>query len=258
MPLELQTSASILDYPGYYEGVDFSQRNENDFFEYTLPHFKKWEKPIPNLYLDEKGNVTVGIGHLVPSAKANALLNYDSFFVSPTPPRPVGQNDKIESWEKINEFYKELKGKKPFPLGGNNIFREKSNLNMPETYMITLFYEDLKERIRALKKIFPNFDKYPDPAKLGIVDVFFNVGYGNFSKFAKFKTAVFKQNWLLAGNESTRPEVKGRNNDVYALFREAHLKQTEKNVPANALEKMMHSEELKTILESEKGYDANW
>jgi len=257
MAFESISTTSVLEFPGYFEGVDFSRRNEEEFLEYAYDHLRRYEAFVPNLYLDTGGKVTVGIGHLLPNEEAATRLLFE-FRIPPIPPRAITDQDKKDEWKRMKDLASSIK--RPIPVGTSEFFRERTSLDLQETDAKILFFKDTTIRLTELKNIFSNYAKFPDSAKLGILDVYFNVGGGRgFAQFVKFRTAVIKQNWLRAKDESERKDIsRDRNEAVYRLFQDAYEIQKEKKVPTNSLEKALEKKEVRDALRAESKFDDIW
>ena len=63
----------------------------------------------------------------------------------------------------------------------------------------------------TIEKFFTNYDTYPLPALIGLVDLIYNVGQGSgvVNKFPSFSEAVKAKNWKKAAQESHRDENQG-------------------------------------------------
>lgn len=223
-----QQSDDILSYPSTLEKVDYSQRDNIEFYDYAQKHLALFEGTIQHPYLDTEGEVTVGIGHLVKTRQDMVPLNF-VYRQPPAPPLPQkpGEKEKKEEWKRVKDLLPRIKKTmlqkdERFPRAENTIF-STSNFILEKHEITTLFISDFTVRLKEIRKIFKRFDKFPDPAKLGIIDLYYNVGSGTFRDFIKFKNAVLNEDWQTAGKESVgkRPN-QDRINRSIQLFEEAY------------------------------------
>lgn len=91
------------------------------------------------------------------------------------------------------KLYKDTVGKLTIGIGRNiedNGIREDEAL-----YMLK---NDIQETIQDLKKIFPDFETYPEAAQLVMIDMMFNLGYYRFSEFKNMIAALKARDWKKA------------------------------------------------------------
>jgi hypothetical protein len=248
----------VLQFPGFLVKNDYSQRDEEEFLEYIFIHLAEFEGSCPYLYLDTNGYVTIGIGHHVINALSNTYLPYTYKSPPSETTVPVSNKEKEDEWIKVKNLITKIKinflgQNKTFPSHKNSIFKEATKLQLDVQDIKKLFDNDVSVRLKEIERIFPRFKKYPDPAKLGIVDLYFNVR--DFWKFVNFRKYVTKEQWHLAGSESGR---KGPNQDrldkAKRLFDEAEEIKTRTD---SRLYKI-NIENTDDFLVAEKSYDDIW
>ncbi|MCH7794583.1 MAG: hypothetical protein IH900_05520 [Proteobacteria bacterium] len=169
---------------------------------------------VPYMYLDKKGNVTVGIGtHLENAQEAKDL----SFFIRGTN-KPAHDNHKINAYNKVKNSG--LAGSKHFvfePLTSIEISEADAVLRASKDLL--LFLDDLKRQ-----RFFRELDTFPVTAKMGLLDMIYTLGLPNLlAIFKRFNPAVRKRDWNFAATESDRgSDVSSqRNQIVYQWFKEA-------------------------------------
>jgi len=178
-----------------------------DLRERTIAH----EGKKPFLYLDTASppRVTVGIGKAVTLSQALAL--------------PFTIGDRPATVAEITADYKRVAG----ATGGlrADAYSHLSTCRLSEEAIVALFEASVAEFEGQLRKLFPDFDSFPDAAKLGCLDVIFQVGAGNLkAHFPKFVKAVRAKDWAVAAVESHRSESsEARNDAVAALFTQASI-----------------------------------
>jgi hypothetical protein len=136
-----------------------------------------------HMYLDApltgSPNVTVGIGHLIPSAADAAALSFTE--------KGIRADEKT-----IKSTYNEVKIRKP----------TTHKLVLSQDDVDSLAKEDIDKKINLLKKRFPNFDDFPRLAQKGLLDVQYNVK--KFSEFKNFIKAADEGNWSEAARHNRR------------------------------------------------------
>jgi GH24 family phage-related lysozyme (muramidase) len=114
------------------------------------------------VYLDNRGIPTIGIGFNLRRSDARKLLSSLGY-----------------DYNKI--------------LSGHSELRDKD--------IWDLFGDDLRGAISDAGRLVSNFDSLPDPAKLVIVDMVFNLGPSKFSKFRKTIGAFERLDFDMAADE---------------------------------------------------------
>jgi GH24 family phage-related lysozyme (muramidase) len=164
------------------------------------------ENYLPYMYRDREGNVTVGIGHLLPTASDAKNLNF--FTRGPN----VGAMDLD-----IERAFNRVKNA-PMPLNTvPTAFQRLTNIRISEAYAETLELDDMDEfqRILRSKGYFPEFETYPIAAKMAILDMAYTLGAKGLREgFPVFTSAVRRRNWKLAAQESHRKQPSAQRNQI--------------------------------------------
>jgi hypothetical protein len=173
---------------------------------------------VPYLYKDSEEFVTVGIGHQLRNASDTKIVP----FVERGTNKSVHDNHKINAFNKVRNS----------PISGQagaSAFRPLTNIVISEADAIKIAEDDLREFIGLLRHgtYFPEFDSYPETAKLGLLDMAYNLGVdGTTTKYPDFTLAVRHRDWNLAARESDRPQLSsGRNQTVFQWFKQAEQQQ---------------------------------
>ncbi len=171
------------------------------------------ENYLPYMYRDSDGNVTVGIGHLLPTASDAKNLD---FFTR-------GPNVAAEDLD-IERAFNRVKNA---PLPQNTVptaFERFSNIRISEAYAETLALDimDDFQRIVRSRDYYPEFDSYPVLAKMGLLDLVYNRGAkGARDDYKRTTAAVRRRNWKQAGIEQRDGRRVARANIVQAWFNRA-------------------------------------
>lgn len=171
--------------------------------DFIRPH----EDEVPYFYRDTKGNVTVGIGQMIPNedkAKELPLYRYEGKKVL----RPAKDEEKVEAFQRVKNAKEPLNtNHKKFDPREENEF---INLQLQRPDQEFLFENHLRQNVKEIVKKFPDFETYPPSARKGIQDMQFNMG-GNFNErgWDNFFSAARSRNWEKAAHESRRDLHKG-------------------------------------------------
>ncbi len=164
------------------------------------------------MYLDTTGNVTVGIGNMLPSASAAIKLN----FINRT------TKNKALPAEITADF--DAVWKQPKAMTAN-YYRPFTNTDLPDVDINILFSDRIDEFQKALRTAYSKYDSYPSPAQLALLDMAFNLGVGALKssvKWPKLNAAIAAMDWKTASTECFRPDANAvRNAKVKALFEDA-------------------------------------
>jgi len=178
-----------------------------------------YEGNFNHLYLDTKGKVTIGVGHLIPNKGAiSALTLYTT--KNNLPDLPATLHDKQNEYDKISKL----------PWGqqhGAASFKPHTTLTMKTTDIhhlldnhVNRFYKELTTIYKKTNGYVEDFDNMHENVQLALFDMIFNLGASKIVKmFKNFDAAIKVGNWKKAANESNRPDVNvARNQYVKQLL----------------------------------------
>jgi GH24 family phage-related lysozyme (muramidase) len=171
---------------------------------------EKYEGKINHMYLDSKGFVTVGVGHLLKNLSIAQKLNFKK------------NNNMPASMEEIKADYEAVKKQPKNRLA--SFYKAHTKLKLSELDINTLTNKHIDNFEAELKRIFSDFSTYPSEVKLALFDIIFNVGMTDLNnKWPNFKKAVKAKDWANAAKESNRksPISAERNKYVKDLFEKA-------------------------------------
>lgn len=173
------------------------------------------EGSISHMYLDTRGFVTVAVGQLLPTVESAQKLDFihrDTGVRADAAEIALDyQTVRLQPAGKIASFYK------PF-----------TKLDLPEHEIVALLNQRIGEFEADLRTDFPDFDNFPEAAKLGLMDMVFNLGNaGLVNKFPIFTKAAQAQNWAVCALECQRRGISaGRNAMTKSFFEEASTAQS--------------------------------
>ena len=161
------------------------------------------------MYRDHRGNVTVGVGILLPTASSAMAL-----------PFRFRSSGLLAPADAITSEYDVVAGL-PYEIDyGAGYYKPFTQLDLSDAAIEVLKRQHVNEDFERLIKIFPNFGKFPESAQLALLDMMYNLG--SFQEFPNLQRFVLEEDWVGAANESERggpsPE---RNAYVFDLFMDA-------------------------------------
>lgn len=170
---------------------------ELELIDFYRPHAERFEGRSRWMYLDTEGNVTVGIGHMIPTEEAAYALPWEP-----------GTAFVEEDWLRVNAAQPGLVYTK---------YRELSQARLVDASIDALFLDDAMGKIFQVRKVLPQFDAMPLPARAALLDMTFNMGPKTLrSEFLapgrKFGPALLAGNYQIAAKESARLGIRDERN----------------------------------------------
>jgi len=176
------------------------------YIDDSVAQTEVFEGKVPTMYLDTKGNVTVGVGLEVPNVEFALGL---PFYM-----RGMGADPRATP-EEITATFDWVKAQKPGMLP-----RHYQN---PE-YSIFLQDQDINALVKAvvtandsqLAAHFPQYAMWPDAAKLAYLDMAYNLGMKRLiAEYPRLNTAAAIDAWQICaaecGRDSNDPAFERRN-----------------------------------------------
>ena len=160
------------------------------YLEQSLEKLKEFEGSVPWMYRDTVGKVTVGVGLMLPDAKAAQALPFilDN--------RPAAPEEIAVEYARVDAM---------------TMGKAAASYKIPTSLELTQQTIDAKllsvlEGFEAdLRGEFPRYDNFPDAIKMALLDMIYNLGpAGLFHGFPHLVAAVKSGNWSLAAEHCTR------------------------------------------------------
>jgi hypothetical protein len=170
------------------------------------------EEYVPHLYLDRDGNVTVGIGHLVPDADDAKSLSFKRRgpIVGASPLHVERAFNKVKTSGLTNTIAP--------------AFRNLTSIFITEADAVSQAMRDIDQFLGIIRSpaYYPEFDTYPRLAKTGLLDLVYNRGAkGTRDDYKRTTAAMDRRNWKQAGVEQRDGRKAARANIVQAWFNQA-------------------------------------
>lgn len=171
-----------------------------------------YEGCVEHMYLDTKGYVTVGVGHLL-----STLTNAQSLaFI-------VQKDSKVATKEQIKTDYDTVKKQTKGLL--SSTYKKHTKLKLKKTDIDKLTNKHIDTFEGELKKVYGSdaFAAFPSEVRLALFDMIFNLGMTNLkNKFPTFNKYIKAKSWSDAAKESNRSDVSdARNKYVKDLLEKA-------------------------------------
>ncbi|MBN4080609.1 hypothetical protein JYT31_02990 [Beggiatoa alba] len=173
-----------------------------------------YEGNIPHMYLDSKGYVTIGVGHMIPNVEAAQKLN----LVVAGGERAGARATKEQIKTDYETVRKQSSGAYAYT------YKEYTKLILTVTEVNKLTNQHIKSFYTELKWLYPDFDDYPGKVRLALFDMIFTLGMTALRQdWPKLNKAVKEKKWAAAATESHRKSKMSdaRNNYVKVLFEDA-------------------------------------
>lgn len=166
----------------------------SDQFAFTAP----FEGVVPHLYLDTAGLVTGGVGFMFPELADAQRLPWE-------PSRALELD-----WAIVRTL---APGRAP------DFYRRQTTARLPEPAMRAEFARRLAAFEAQVMRSLPAWRTYPEPARIALLDMAYNLG-GNFLvKWPHLQTAALSRDWARCAAESHRNGIQAARNDATrALF----------------------------------------
>jgi GH24 family phage-related lysozyme (muramidase) len=182
---------------------------------------EKFEGKKHKIYLDHKGNPTVGIGFMIPNIKD--ALTYP-FYNLDENKKPVSRASAIQIEKDFNKV-------KQGPIRKISDYDTLTHVGLIDSDINKLLNRKLRSSVDELKGKFKNFDDAPKDVKLGLLDMQFNIGDPRFQRefidpstgekkgWGQLFNAYEAGDWKKMAKESHRIEPsKERNDAIFNLF----------------------------------------
>ncbi len=165
-----------------------------------LPKLNEFEGSYSYMYEDTAGNVTVGVGKMLPNAAAAQKLGFVRR-ANPTakPPVVAGPATPDEIKADFDSVNSQPSGKLA------SYYKQFTKLDLPDSVISSILNADVQSFLSSVIASFPDFNSYPAEACAAIFDMAYNLGAGKLvSDFPTFCKAVKAKDWATAAKECQR------------------------------------------------------
>lgn len=148
-------------------------------------HFIRYEGKVPHMYLCTGDRVTVGIGHMIPSADDAAKLAFGL-----AAPEAVAAE-----WNRVASMN---------PGRMAHFYRRDGQPIMHETEILRLFWADIEAFQASLRAIVTDYDLLPGSVQLALLDMIYTLGPTGFKAYRRMLGHIKARNWRGAAAECAR------------------------------------------------------
>jgi GH24 family phage-related lysozyme (muramidase) len=160
------------------------------YLEQSLAKLKEFEGCVPWMYRDTVGKVTVGVGLMLPDAKAAEALPFVVGTRPATPEEIAAEYARVDAMAmgRASAFYKTAA----------SLVLTQQTIDAKLSSVLAGFEADLRAQ-------FPRYDSLPDGVKMALLDMIYNLGpAGLFKGFPHLVAAVETGAWAQAAEHCTR------------------------------------------------------
>ncbi len=169
-------------------------------------NIKKYEGKVRHMYLDPKGVVLVGVGHVLAHCEDAQCLPFQH------------DNGDLANEDEIAKEYEGLKKHEVNHIA--SYYRQFTQLNLPDHAIDRLMDEHIESFYRELHIIYDDFESFPSGIKLALFDLIFNLGKTELRKdWPVLNACIATGDWSRAAQHCRRHNVSdARNSYVKSLF----------------------------------------
>ena len=161
----------------------------------SIAKLKDFEGCVPWMYRDTAGKVTVGVGLMLPNAAAACAQPFVTAEGLPS------QN--LASPEQIAEDFARVAALPPGKLP--EFYKSAASPELPQPAIEANLTTVLTEFEATLRARIPSYDQLPDPVKVALLDMAYNLGpTGLLNGYPRLLEAVETGAWAQAATECTR------------------------------------------------------
>jgi GH24 family phage-related lysozyme (muramidase) len=161
-----------------------------NYLEQSLAKLKEFEGCVPWMYRDTVGKITVGVGLMLPDAKAAEALPFFAGTRTATPEEIAAEFSRVDA----------------MAMGhASSFYRIAISLELTEQTIDAKLNVVLRGFEDDLRTQFPHYDVMPDGVKMALLDMIYNLGpVGLFRGFPHLMAAVETGAWAQAAAHCMR------------------------------------------------------
>lgn len=164
---------------------------------------QEYEGRIEHMYLDTKGFVTIGVGHLITDVAEAKKLNFVTI-----------KDSKKATGEQVEDDFDSVKKQVKGLVASS--YKKHIKLKLSASDIDSLTNKHIEVFEGELKSIYGGaaFNDYPSEVRLALFDMIFNLGMTKLkNQYVKFNNHIKEKKWQAAANESKRIGISDLRND---------------------------------------------
>jgi GH24 family phage-related lysozyme (muramidase) len=170
-----------------------------------LPQLKLFEGVYTYMYEDTGGNVTVGVGFMLPSAAAAQKLPFvrrpNLVLRQPVLPGPATAAEIQTDFDNVDK----QKYGKGYAAG---YYRQFTKLDLPIDAINRLLDAKVRDFLLQIVASFPGYNSWPSSACAAVFDMAYNLGIQIFTtQFSQLCKAIRDKNWATAAAQCHRRNI---------------------------------------------------
>lgn len=194
--------------------------------EEIISLIKKGEGSKQKLYLDTRGNHTIGTGFMIPNIKSAKTYPFQKF--------ELGEPIRKATSNEIEDAYNLIKRQPYGPEHSAESYQSLTDIGLSESDIDQRLKHKLRITAEELQNKFSDFDNVPKNVQLGLMDMQFNLGDSKFQRsyfnpntkqqsgWKELFKSYDERDWKKMAHESHRKGIgENRNKDVFELFDKA-------------------------------------
>lgn len=194
--------------------LDDTKNYNGAYMAMCVNNLKAHEGFKNDMYKDQDGNITVGIGHLISTSDMAAALPFSRTQTTHGHGDTMENEVAISKGDIISAFNAYNADSKNLPM-----------MHLSNDAVINVCINDVQTTETGLRGLYSGYDSFPEHAKVALVDMGFNLGVPRLThEFPKFNAAVNNKDWNTAATESHRTLHQNgdqRNKDTAAQLQQA-------------------------------------
>jgi GH24 family phage-related lysozyme (muramidase) len=178
----------------------------------VIARLKKFEGCVSNMYRCTGGEVTIGVGHAIPTSVEASGLTWNIGGAAAAPAQAAADFARVAAAPKgmLASAYAGL-----------------TQCRMAQGDIEALVEADVHSFEAQLAATLPKWNSYPEPVQEALFDMAFNLGLGGLKKFPRMLAAIDAGDWNTAAAQSHRQGIgEARNQEIAALFQSASAART--------------------------------
>ena len=169
-------------------------------------NIERYEGKVKHMYLDSKGFVTVGVGHLLKDVAAATHLPFEAAngaLASEAEIVKAFEQVSVQESNRVASYYQQFT---------DLVLADKDIDHLTDKHIDTFYHE--------LTVVYDGFEVFPSKVKLALCDMIFNLGMtGLRKKWPKMNACIAAKDWKATAENCQRKGIADERNDyVKSLF----------------------------------------